>query len=256
MVAKIFLGLLLCVVLVGAEEGKHVFGPTNVAFCAVTSTKLHISHSTTFVDFRYGQRLYVLNEASAAMYRNEPRRYFLGPYDEPLEGKDGYRGLPDMHNQTVRCPVTNTSFVVKQMSSPRIMMKNGQFIYFCCMDCMMKFFKDPGKYIIGAGPKASDFINGVDEAKQKLQSHTDDNMSSKDKESNQTAVTIVATIFALLCIELLLFVACAQVYKSQSASIVRFFKLSTDNDQDDEDCDITLAKVGDGSQQERYTDDV
>ena len=81
-------------------------------------------------------------------------------------------------------------------------------------------------------------------------------MSSKDKESNQTAVTIVATIFALLCIELLLFVACVQVYKSQSASIVRFFKLSTDNDQDDEDCDITLAKVGDGSQQERYTDDV
>eukprot|EP00944_MAST-04C_sp_MAST-4C-sp1_P000439 g439.t1 len=256
MAAKIFLGLLLFVVLVGAEEDKHVFGPNNIAFCPVTTTKLHISHSTSFVDFRYGQKVYVLNEASAELYRNEPRRYFLGPYDEPLEGKDGYRGLPDMHNQTVRCPITNTSFVVKQMSSPRIMMKNGQFVYFCCMDCMMKFFIDPGKYIIGAGPKASEFLNAVDEAKQKMQSHMGDDMSSKDKESNQITVTILATIFVLLSIELLLFVACVLVYKSKSAGIVRFFKLSTDNDQDNEDYDITLAKVGGGSQQERYTDDV
>ena len=33
------------------------------------------------------------------------------------------------------------------------------------------------------------------------------------------------------------------VYKSKSAGIVRFFKLSTDKDQDNEDYDITLAKL-------------
>ena len=254
MTARFCLGLLLFVVFVGAEEDEHVFGKTNVAFCPVTFTKLHLSHSTTFVDFRYGQRVYVLNEASAELYRKEPRKYFMGPYDEPLEGKDGYRGLPDMHNQTVRCPVTNTSFVVKQMSSPRIMMKQGQFVYFCCMDCMMKFFKDPGKYIIGAGPEASDFQHGFDKAK--MQRQTGDNVLSKDKENNQIAVTIVATIFVLLSIESLFFIAYILVSKSKPASIVRFFKLSTGHDQDNEDCDISLAKVSVGSQQERYTDDV
>ena len=60
-----------------------------------------------------------------------------------------------MHNQTVRCAVSNTSFVVKQMDSPRMMHKGGQFVFFCCNNCWMSFWKSPGKYILDSGINAN-----------------------------------------------------------------------------------------------------
>ena len=119
-----------------AEKDKHIFGSKTIAYCPVTNMKLHIDEVNTnvVVQLQYGQKIYVADQAAANKIRMEPRKYFMNPlFDKPLEGKDGYRGLPDMHNETVHCPITNTSFMVKQMASPRIMMRHGQFLYFCCI---------------------------------------------------------------------------------------------------------------------------
>ena len=61
--------LAIAIVIVYAEEDKHVFGKKNVAYCPVTNTKLHLeTNAHTIVELQYGQNIFVVNEAAAHMY--------------------------------------------------------------------------------------------------------------------------------------------------------------------------------------------
>ena len=133
---------------------KHLYGSQTDAFCPVTGKRLDL-HSAAYVEMKYGQKIYLKNEEAANKYLAHPRKYWMSGFDLPLRGRDGERGLPDRHNQTVHCPVTNTTFKVKQMESPRLMHKGGQFIYFCCYDCLVTFWREPANYIVGADPSAN-----------------------------------------------------------------------------------------------------
>ena len=256
----LFIYLAVAIVVVCAEEDKHVFGKKNIAFCPVTNTKLHLdTNAHTIVELQYGQKIYVINQAAASMYRNEPRKYFMSPFDKPLEGTDGYRGLPDQHNTTVSCPITNTSFTVKQMSSPRIMMKHGQFIYFCCMDCMMKFFIAPGKYIVGAGPKANEFR--IDDFDTKIIEKQSTMSTNENTRNDNIATIIVATVFLSLCVELIVIAGYILICK-KPPNVTKFVNLSGINVKEEVEAQegemMILAKEKSNTniKVERYSDDV
>ena len=257
-----------------AEKDKHIFGSKTIAYCPVTNMKLHIDEVNTnvVVQLQYGQKIYVADQAAANKIRMEPRKYFMNPlFDKPLEGKDGYRGLPDMHNETVHCPITNTSFMVKQMASPRIMMRHGQFLYFCCMDCMMDFLIKPGKYILNAGPNANDFrnendyVNNNNNPNEMVQDNgknkNNDNGTENDLEGkNPITVIVITTIFLSICVELIVFAGYVFIYKKRR-NVVKFFSLSniedSDDPEDEDDIDVVVndkRMVKNVNVVERYTD--
>ena len=127
------------------------------------------------------------------------------------------------------------------MSSPRIMMKNGQFVFFCCNDCMMKFFLKPGKYIIGAGPTASDFQRSDLNNNQNMNmgnTISKDN-DSDDKAANSTTALILAIIFSLLCVENILLAWYFLIFKKRLNAIPFFNIESAGVDEDD---NITVKK--------------
>ena len=116
------LSLLLTVVVTNSKP--HVYGPVNKAVCPVTGQNLTISASTPFVTFvKSSQKLYFVSKEAAEAYRQRPRAYWLSPFELPPAGKDGKRGLPDMHNQSIACAVDASMFQVQSMSSSRVMVR-------------------------------------------------------------------------------------------------------------------------------------
>ena len=124
----------IAVLLVGSGHAQPPPGPRDRANCPVTDRPITITDGTPAVEFHNGQRLYFADEAAAAAYVKSPRNYWLSPFDMPLKGIDGKRGLPDLRNETVHCPSSNESIVIS-MKTPRVVHSGGQNVYFCeCCD--------------------------------------------------------------------------------------------------------------------------
>ena len=124
----------IAMLLVGSGHAQPPPGPRDRANCPVTDRPITITDGTPAVEFHNGQRLYFADEAAAAAYVKSPRNYWLSPFDMPLKGIDGKRGLPDLRNETVHCPSSNESIVIS-MKTPRVVHSGGQNVYFCeCCD--------------------------------------------------------------------------------------------------------------------------
>ena len=121
-------------------------GPKDQANCPVTGEALNITSNTAYVQFTHGQKLYFSSENAASLYRNNPRNFWLSPHELPLKGVDGKRGLPDMRNATVFCPSSGEKFTVT-MSTPRVIHRYGQNVFFCCFGCVAGFWTKPESMI-------------------------------------------------------------------------------------------------------------
>lgn len=154
---KCYLLLTILLICTSTSLSKpHIFGSTKTFICPVTGLLYNITHSTPHVTFHgSNQKLYFSTDENVKKYQNHPRMYWLDPFTLPPPGRDGKRGLPDMHGKNVSCAVDTTYFIVKTMSSSRVMHIGGQCIYFCCQACRVSFWRDPGKYIVNSGKDAS-----------------------------------------------------------------------------------------------------
>ena len=123
--------LLLLAALASCAAMGPPMGPTDKARCPVTGGNITITSITPALKIKNGQKLYFSSASAAATYASDPASYFLAPHEMPLPGPDGVRGLPDMRNQTLHCPFSGEDMVIG-MKSPRVMMRNGQHLYFCC----------------------------------------------------------------------------------------------------------------------------
>ena len=121
-------------------------GPKNQAKCPVTGEDIAIASSTASVQFTHGQKLYFSSENAASLYQKNPRNFWLSPHELPLKGPDGKRGLPDMRNATVVCPSSGENFTVT-MSTPRVIHRYGQNVFFCCFGCVSEFWTNPESMI-------------------------------------------------------------------------------------------------------------
>ena len=194
--------------------------------------------NSAYVKFIGGQRLYFSSERAASMYRHRPRRFWLAPNDLPLKGEDGYRGLPDMHNQTVRCAVSNTSFVVKQMDSPRMMHKGGQFVFFCCNNCWMSFWKSPGKYILDSGINAN--------AVEKI------GLGGLKRADANTLPVVLISVVATLCIAICSHAITSKLCSSEvlkRSNREKYNKVTSSNNS------IEFSKKSSSSSEKSYRDD-
>ena len=122
--------------------GEPPLGPRNQAKCPVTGANITISATTPSVAFKNGQHLYFSSTKAAAAYHASPRDYWLAPHDLPLAGLDGKRGLPDLRNTTAKCPMSGETITIT-MSTPRVIHKHGQNVYFCCFGCVTGFWTNP-----------------------------------------------------------------------------------------------------------------
>ena len=143
------------------SSSPYIYGSTTTATCPVTLQSINITKTTPYVTFiKSNQKLYFSSNEAATKYQNRPRQYWLSPFELPPPGKDGKRGLPDLHKQNVSCAVDGTDFLVNTMDSSRVMHLGGQCLYFCCGNCRTSFWREPGKYIKDAGAEASSLIGG------------------------------------------------------------------------------------------------
>ena len=122
--------------------GEPPLGPRNKAKCPVTGANITISAATPSIAFKNGQQLYFSSQQAAAAYHASPRDYWLAPHDLPLAGLDGKRGLPDLRNTTAKCPMSGETITIN-MSTPRVIHKHGQNVYFCCFGCVAGFWTNP-----------------------------------------------------------------------------------------------------------------
>ena len=137
-----------CLALLVSVAAQPPLGPRNKAICPVTGEAIEIVPSTPTVTFINNQRLYFSSTTAATSYVKSPRDFWLSPHDLPLPGVDGKRGLPDLRNETRRCPFTNETMTIS-MQTPRVIHKHGQNVYFCCFGCVTSFWTDPGTAILG-----------------------------------------------------------------------------------------------------------
>lgn len=122
--------------------GEPPLGPRNAARCPVTGVNITVGNSTPTVHFKHGQSLYFSSHDAADKYRASPRDYWLSPHELPLSGLDGKRGLPDLRNETLQCPMSGESMLIS-MATPRVVHRHGQNVYFCCFGCVAGFWTDP-----------------------------------------------------------------------------------------------------------------
>ena len=57
------------------------------------------------------QKLYFGSEEAVTAYSTNPRAYWLSPFELPMPGMDGKKGLPDMMGEEVHCPYSNETMV-------------------------------------------------------------------------------------------------------------------------------------------------
>ena len=135
--------LAVLAVLACASAGPPPLGPTDRAICPVEGTNVTVGAANAHhVAFKNGQRLYFASAAAATAYRESPKSFWLSPFDSPLAGMDGARGLPDMRNQTLYCPSSNESMLIS-VHSPRVVHRHGQNIFMCCYGCITAMWRDP-----------------------------------------------------------------------------------------------------------------
>ena len=130
-----------------ALGGPPPLGPTDRAICPVEGTNITITSSTPKVEFKNGQKLYFGSAAAAIAYKESPKSFWLSPLEEPLPGMDGARGLPDMRNQTLRCPSSGESMHI-DVHSPRIVHRNGQNLFLCCYGCIAALWRTPTAFFV------------------------------------------------------------------------------------------------------------
>lgn len=139
---------LLTLAIVCGVAAQPPMGPADRAKCPVTGADINITSSTPSVAFKNGQRLYFSTAQAATYYKDEPREFWLGPFDTAfiLPGLDGKRGLPDLRTlntgKELHCPFSNEAINVT-MASPRVLHKWGQNLFFCCFGCITGFWADP-----------------------------------------------------------------------------------------------------------------
>ena len=120
-------------------------GPNMTGYCPVSGGMLNFSATTPALEFKQGQKLYFSSKDALSSFIAQPRDYWLAPHDMPLPGADGMRGLPDVRGEILHCPRSGEAMNVS-MGTPRVMMKHGQAVYFCCHGCVTAFWRDPKSY--------------------------------------------------------------------------------------------------------------
>ena len=88
-----------------------------------------------------GQKLFFETEGSRDAFKLNPRAYWMTPHDEYSSPK----GMPDVRDSKMLCPSSGEEMVI-DMSTPRIIMRNGQALYFCCWGCLSSFWNDPNSF--------------------------------------------------------------------------------------------------------------
>ncbi len=131
-----------------AQEEEERFGdgpppgPSDKYICPVTGQNGTIGPSTPSVELTHGQKLHFATAAAASAFLASPRDYWLSPQEMPLAPPDGMRGLPDLRGLKLRCPESGMAITVA-MNTPRLLLRGGQSVYFCCYGCVDKFWIDP-----------------------------------------------------------------------------------------------------------------
>lgn len=125
-------------------------GPSTWGYCPVTGENVTISESTASLTFNEGQKLYFSSQEAVDGYKNDPRAFMLSPWENPLTGLDGKRGLPDMRGSTVNCPYSALAIDVS-MQTVRATHRYGQALYFNCHMEFTKFWTDPVTSFPGSG---------------------------------------------------------------------------------------------------------
>jgi YHS domain-containing protein len=115
----------------------------------VTGNNITVDGFSPSLDIANGQKLYFSSVLASEKYKKNPRDYWLGPNDQAtiLPGVDGKRGMPDFRGQIFYCPRTNETLNIS-MSTPRVLHKWGQSIFFCCFGCVTTFWTDPSSFIL------------------------------------------------------------------------------------------------------------
>lgn len=117
-------------------------GPSDIAFCPVTNTRLNITENPASFEFTNGQKIYFANKQAAEAFQTNPRAFALSPFEQPLGMPDGGRGVPDLRGTTLYCPYSGEEINVA-MQSVRVTLRHGQAIYFCCHGCLTRYWTSP-----------------------------------------------------------------------------------------------------------------
>ena len=127
-----------------------VAADTDRAMCPVTGVNITDLETAPALTFSNGQQLYFGSEDALAAYKGNPRAYWLSPFETPLPGMDGKKGLPDLSGETRYCPYSNETMVI-DMKTPRVVHRWGQNVYFCCFGCVSSFWTAPETAWDGSG---------------------------------------------------------------------------------------------------------
>lgn len=98
---------------------------------------------STHLTVHGGQKIFFSSEESMAAYVGNPRVYWMSPFDALTSPK----GAPDVRDSKMLCPSSGEEMVI-DMQTPRIYMRNGQALYFCCWGCISAFWNDPQSFFM------------------------------------------------------------------------------------------------------------
>ena len=111
-----------------------------------TGARVHFGAnlSTPYVGFKIGERLYFASALAAEAFKaNTPGRIFLAPHDAPLPPPDGMRGPARHARRDEGVPAHGREKFVVGMPTPRVWIRHGQAVYFCCFGCVSACWADP-----------------------------------------------------------------------------------------------------------------
>ena len=118
-------------------DGKEATDP-------VLLSKLTIDiEKSTHLTVHGGQKIFFASKESMAAFVASPRIYWMSPFDALQSPK----GAPDVRNFTMLCPSSGEEMTI-DMQTPRIYMRNGQALYFCCWGCLSTFWNDPQSFFV------------------------------------------------------------------------------------------------------------
>lgn len=118
-------------------DGKDAIDPV-----LLTNFTIDLKKST-HLTVRGGQKIFFSSEESMAAYIVNPRVYWMSPFDALTSPK----GAPDVRNSKMLCPSSGEEMII-DMQTPRIYMRNGQALYFCCWGCISTFWNNPQSFFL------------------------------------------------------------------------------------------------------------
>ena len=119
-------------------DGKNAFDPVLLSNFTIDL------HQTISLDIHGGQKLFFATVESKTAYIQNPRAYWMLPYDK----YDHPEGMPNVQDSIMLCPNSGEKMTIS-MSTPRVVHRSGQAIYFCCYGCLSNFHADPTSFFVG-----------------------------------------------------------------------------------------------------------